>query len=83
MSSTRRTPSLLEMSWRNRLCPFEIVKKWKSGFSIKCPRETRMSWTSRKDEAINQDLDSKRVLDCQKCEKEMKTFFKREINALN
>ena len=67
---------LLELEWRKRLCPFETVKKWKHGFSLKCPMETQVGWCSVIDEGILRSLRTKRSLKCVKCKEKMLKFLK-------
>ena len=71
----KRTPTLLEMKWRDQLCPFERVKRFRTGFSVKCPLETQVGWCSLKDESILNYLRVKRATTCTECKEKMKQFL--------
>jgi len=59
-----------------KLCPFEQLKKFKTGWSIKCPRSTQVSWTQQKDDAsIQNRLRTKRQITCSKCRSQLEAFW--------
>jgi len=75
--------SLLKILWSLDLCPFETVKQWKAGFSIKCPLSTRVSWTQReRDRAILKEIGNKRSGICIKCIQRMKDFAYIQIEVV-
>lgn len=56
-------------------CPFETVKKFKTGYSIKCPTGTTVVWT-QSDITFPIDIKNKRDLECRKCIEKFFTFAK-------
>jgi hypothetical protein len=57
-------------------CPFEKIKHWKTGVSVKCPRMTTVAWTSiDKDKAIYDIQCRNRRLTCVTCKEEFKKLF--------
>ena len=73
--------SLTEINVKILQCPFETIRKFKTGYVIKCPRSTQVSWCSEegKDESILESLKVKRDCGCVKCRAEMRDFLKGEI----
>jgi len=66
---------MLEHEWKKMLCPFERVKKFRNGFSVKCPEETQVGWCTFKDESILNYLKVKRATSCVKCKETMASFL--------
>lgn len=66
-----------EASWKEKLCPFEKVKKWKNGVSVKCPGHTEVRLSrSDKDEVILELIKVKRACECVECKRKMENFLK-------
>jgi hypothetical protein len=49
------------------LCTFEVVKFFKTGFSVKCPKSTAVQWTKDEDEDLRKLLAVKRETTCRNC----------------
>lgn len=52
-----------------KLCPFETVKRFKTGLSVKCPKTTSVIWTRKQyqDRILREHLTVKRKIACEKC----------------
>jgi len=57
------------------LCPFEKVKEWKTGVSIKCPETTSVIWTKYKEDALQEYQVIKRKITCRPCISKFKPFI--------
>ena len=62
-------------------CPFETIRAWKAGFSIKCPMGTSVVWTKYTTETIKKKLGYKRVLDCAKCNRKFLDWIEKVERA--
>lgn len=57
------------------LCPFEKVKEWKTGVSIKCPKTTTVIWTKDKEDALQRHQVIKRKITCRPCISSFEPFI--------
>lgn len=67
-----------ESDWQCLICPLETVKKWKNGYSIKCPETSSISWWSGPDldDWILKSLQCKRRgMTCGECQKRLTVFL--------
>lgn len=57
-------------------CPFEKVKRWRTGVSVKCPKMTTITWTMEdQDKAIYHIQSINRRTTCINCKEAFMKFF--------
>ena len=69
--------NLSEVRWRRIQCPFETVKKFKTGFSLKCPRTSQICWVAKDkvDDAIFKQIIINRDCECRACKEDLLKFL--------
>lgn len=69
--------------YKDRLCPFEEIKTWKSGLSIRCADHVWISHGkgSEDDSFILHRLEIKRSYDCKRCLAKLAAFEQTWVNS--
>jgi hypothetical protein len=56
---------------QEKLCQFEKLKEWKTGFSVKCPESTATIYVNKggRSDMLHYWIEAKRSSTCSKCDK--------------